>query len=580
MGHVLSTTTPQATNNAPAAQSPQTTQGMDPRFLQFQNDIKKTANGIAFARALFTGKPMNEKLIRAAFQELGITIPKEIEMTIQLAQVVASGAALYEAYDTYQTIDDVRSVSSQTGATMRLGLKFSESMGWIKSTSQEAHMIRTAANICMIYASGGMDVSSWISLAMDFVINEATNQMNAQRLASEALAGHMRDFLTPQAKAASKWMRAYQEQSISIFEFVGRIAEAAPDLWPQYFPEMAAWAPVWTNRLTTYGESRTWYGTTASKSAEKTWLSIAGFTPAQLRHFVFQYMVEPNVYPFLLANKAFEGKGKASLMSMAVLSTMCDFKFIDAYTDYSPLFLGNQLSLSDFYMPQVLKYLDEVQDPRLLKSKATGITINGVQQLTKAQMEKANAEAFTFIYREDLKWAEYAGRPDILFRSPEVRKIMKDALSFPLIPPSEGQTAWTESRLVERSRGGENISQAITGYLGGPGAMWREVRNYFAALGLIDRIQKDSYFKDFQAEAFQASNGLIYGTRDLSDYDFMGSIAEFEAYHREVSMKSMIRKVNTMALGNVAYFLGTTPDKLVRVNRDEPNQPAIYDRRK
>ena len=547
---------------------------VDPNFLRFQQNLKRTAFGVKFGRALFTGGngAMSVKFLREAFKELGLEIPEAVEITIDAAQVLVSGAAVVDAIETYETFDDVRGIARASTNTFAATQRLAEHFGWLKKDSDEAQIMRTASNVAMIIASGGLDVKAWLSLAMDFTSWEAMNAGRAKQIAYEGLMTAYRARVNPQAQAAASVLKQYQEKDISVFEFVGRMAEVAPDLWPQYFPQYASWAPVYQTGLISRSETVTWYGSGNSYAATHFWNTIAGYTPDQIRGFIFKYMVEPTLQPYRISNDVYEIQGKASLKTLAILSTMVGFTRIEKNVDYSILLSQNQLTLSDFKDPVILDYLYNLTDPASRERISSAVQVSGKAVLSETEAKNEAMRVFAFKNKQLLIEADRAGRIDIINKIPELRSRLKYAMSFPEI--GIDQKADLE-KIGTLSKADMDKFLKTPGTQSGSGAPWREIRNYFACLALLDQVRKDKYFKGFTrswlTDGFEA--------RDISSYDFMSTVDDFEATHRDVTMKSVLRKVNTLALGNVAFFLNTTPDKLVRLNRRDSENPAVYDKR-
>ena len=569
------------------AKNPQA--NIDPNFLRLQNDLKRTAFGIKFARALFTGGngALSETFLREGFKQLGLEIPKGVELTLTTAQAIAAGSALVEQIELYDGLDDLRSVTDAGIATVKLASKVFESIGWLKKNSDEAQIIRTGVNVATLIASCGMNVQAWISLALDFTSFEALNAIKAKQIAQEDLITRVQAMVNPQAKAAADVLKAYQEKEMSTFAFVGRMAESAPDLWPQYFPQFAGWAPVREWRTWTTAEKRTWYGSSSGEQrAEYVWKSLAGYSKEQIKAFIFMNLAEPTLFPFYMANEEYANQNKCSLQTLALISTMVTgFDFINT-SDLSPLLFQNQMTLSDFEQPMILKYLDELKNPHQTKRTA-GIIVGGSSEYMSAS-EKNLEKMRTFVWdhREILEAADRMGRIDLLWRIPEMRKVMSEAMTYPAITPNRAYGIWNEASYVKRGRGGDLTTEQITMRFAGPGAGWRSPRNYFAALALIDQLRSDEYFMGWTAPPVigldKDGDGVftaITSDRDIGTYDFLGTVEEFERRHRELTFKMTVRKVNTLALGNVAYYLGTTPDKLLRMNREKVGEAAVYDKK-
>lgn len=558
---------------------------VDPNFLKFQNDLKRTQFGVKFARALFTGgnQALSQKFIREGFKALGLDIPEGVEITLDAAQMIVSGSATIDAVQAYESFDDIRSITRPGAVTLSSAMQVFEALGWMKKDSDEAQIIRTAINVAAIVSSFGLDVKAWIALALDVTGFEAKNAANAKRVAYEGLSRVVNSRIAPQATAAASVLKDFQEKKMSAFAFVGRMAEAAPDLWPQYFPQFSAWAPVYNQTIYVRGESRTWYGSSSSHTAGYAFQSVSGWDQNQIKEFIFRYLAEPVLFPFYIANEFYEGQGKVSLKTLGVLGALGLLSRVSTGTNVDP-FLKNQVTMADFFDPIVLNYLRNLKAPAQV-SRTSAIVVDGSLEIkTKAQELEEKKRVFTYENRELLESAELAGRVDIVWQSPDLRKLMIDATSFPIITPKESYKAWNEGKIKTYGRGGENDSQVLSLAGGGYGVAWRDPRNYFAALAMISELRKDEYFKNWDANVYAGrrmgigDGSFTFSGRDIDSYDFLGEIDEIDSMVREISFKMTLRKINTLALGNVAYFLETTPDKLLKMNRGS-NEPTVFDKK-
>lgn len=558
---------------------------VDPNFLKFQNDLKRTQFGVKFARALLTGgnQALSQKFIREGFKALGLDIPQGVEITLDAAQMIVSGSATIDAVQAYETFDDIRSITRPGAVTLSSAMQVFEALGWMKKDSDEAQMIRTALNVAAIVSSFGLDVKAWIALALDVTGFEAKNAANAKRVAYEGLSRVVNSRIAPQAMAAASVLKDFQEKKMSAFAFVGRMAEAAPDLWPQYFPQFSGWAPVYNQTIYVRGESRTWYGSSSSHTAGYAFQSVSGWDQNQIKEFIFRYLAEPVLFPFYIANEFYEGQGKVSLKTLGVLGALGLLSRVSTGTNVDP-FLKNQVTMADFFDPIVLNYLRNLKAPAQV-SRTSAIVVDGSLEIkTKAQELEEKKRVFTYENRELLESAELSGRVDIVWQSPDLRKLMIDATSFPIITPKETYKAWNEGKVKTYGRGGENDSQVLSLAGGGAGVAWRDPRNYFAALAMISELRKDEYFKNWDANVYAGrrmgigDGSFTFSGRGIDSYDFLAEIDEVDSMVREISFKMTLRKINTLALGNVAYFLETTPDKLLKMNRGS-NEPTVFDKK-
>lgn len=516
----------------------QVTKSEDP-LIKFQQNLKKTQAGMNFAKAIFSpgNGSLNQKFLTETMKALGFPVPKGVQMTLETSQMFTSGQSAYTGYKNYQGIDDMKSVVSPSVSSINLALSILQQAGLISYESETVQMIKVGTDIALIICSFGTNIKAWISLAMDITAIEKQTEAQAMRLAYQGVSGYYQALVNPQAKAAASLFKEYQEgdSGLTTFGFIAKLAEAAPDLWPQFFPQFQSWAPVWDASVTVTASKTNWYGSKAEYTAGYSWKSIRGYTPDQLRNFVFTYLVEPYLYPFLLAEKQYKGRGKLSLLHLFTLCLLGNREYIYHDQGLMPLMLATDFSPFDFGEYQVQDYLNGLQPPNFAKNFA----ISGdIRKLASVNPKEKNKQ-MTYDLRSLFAYADQAGRIDILNQSNELRDLINSISTYESWKFDASLGDWNESQKSE-TLGREKISSGP----GGAGAAWRRVKNYFAAMALLDQIRRDTYFKGWE------------GGR-MSDYmDFFSTISDFEQMYRDMQLKMVIRKTNTMALANVAYFLG------------------------
>lgn len=549
----------------------------DPRFKNFQVNLRRTAFGVRFAKLLFTrgNSALTPKMIRAAFKEMGLDIPESVEVTIDVAQLIVAGGAVADAVKAYEGIDDLRSIARTSASTLEIAQRLAGRLGWIDSGSQEAEMMRTATNVALIIASGGLDVKSWMSLALDVTSMEMRNNANAKRLAQQGMIELYRSIVTPQARAASEVIGDYQSGKMSVYGFVAKMAIAAPDLWPQFFPQFGDWAPIYKRWIRSEGSSTTWYGSTSKEIATHSWRSfVAGGGLESARRWVFFYLVEPTLYPFWLANRAY-GESKANLFYMAILSTLSNTKFLSVGIDHSQALDQAALTPGDFGDPMISEALSRLSDP--FKTQSAAIVESGRRKLVTVDQTKA----FDWVNREAIIGLDQVGRIDAIRKSETVRRVLKEKFTYPAIAIDQAQGVWNETTVKQYGRG---TAGQIVNHVSGPGAAWRDMRNYFACLAILHELKNDPVFSGFDYADTSNLKGFVHpDTGEVvadpggRSYEFFADSVEFDRIHRELTFKSTMRKVNSLALGNIGYFLGVSPEKLIRVNRNDETAPAVYD---
>lgn len=114
----------------------QTTEGLPSRdWLRFQQNLKNTSFGVRFGKKLFlnpgsiTGRDATN-----ALRLLGLEMPKEVRVGVDLAQAFAASSTVVEAYGTYQTAKTAQNLSAlslASGNTVSAFNSIAANNGWI-----------------------------------------------------------------------------------------------------------------------------------------------------------------------------------------------------------------------------------------------------------------------------------------------------------------------------------------------------------------------------------------------------------------------------------------------------------------
>lgn len=541
-------------------------------FQAFAQNLKRTALGVRFGRILFTEPgSLSPQDITRIMKELGMDIPHGVQVTADCAQLYVTGSAAIDAYDAYDsttaTTEDIKAVVNPTVGSLRLAQRIAKETGLINGDSQFAQITDTATSVLLIIASGGLNVGAWLSLAMSFAFNEEKIKLRAKMLASQAASESYRALISPQAEAAAKVFQTYQESQklppgtdgkLSAFGFIGSMAEAAPDLWPQFFPEFGVWAPIIEREIVGRSEVRSWYGSKQKDSVRITWQSVAGLNRDQIREFVFAGLIEPVAYPFFLANREYEKLGKASLFDLALLSALTPLTRIPIGADLSFFLDRAMLSPSDFRDSVIQDFLEKFDETREGFETAAAVKVDG-------RVVARGARAMTVsTYRRQLLEADKRGRIDVLRRFDELNTVLRGHYSYPQIQNRTQAESWFSGPIISGRGAGPVVFDERAA------AKWRNIRDFIGAMGMMQDIRRDPFFKNWGMDDGRFMTGRF------ENYDFISDIERFEREHARLSQLSYLRQVNTLAHYNVAGFLDTTPDKLIRVTPPSFQGPALY----
>ncbi len=394
-----------------------------------------------------------------------------------------------------------------------------------------------------------------MALAMDIAVIQLGASARANQLAQMGVATYMQNLLRPQQIRAAELVKTFQESQdakgprLTTFGFIAQVAAESPDLWTQLFPQFASWGIDYETYVSFHGSKTTWYGDTQTAHAEHYWRTVRGYSNEQLRNLVFKNLAWPVIFPFATANRAYVNRGKGSLYSLALLSMLTGLQRVEG--DVSKYLDVAQLTPSDLGDTFLHDYIVGAKPPSVVKQ--SGVYIGQQAVVSKAENQKASDARFVFDNKDFLEQLESQGRIDLIRKVPELSLRLSKGYTFEPIPFDPSNAEWNEVRRFTDRAG--NVSDSLTGL----GASWRLIRNYFSALAIVDQLRSDTFYAD-------------WWKGDLNGYaeaiDFIASADQFDADYRRLQMTSMIRGINTMALGQIAYYMGTTPDKLVKVNQD------------
>lgn len=550
----------------------------DQSLQNLQSNARTTQQGVSFTKQLFgpDNTSLNPVMILNIMKGLGFNVPKNIVITVDVAQMIMSGAALYTAADEYESLDDFASVVNPAASVVLAAESLAEACGWLDPSSDSAQIIKIGADAAMLVGSGGMDVTAWIALGIQLASMGQQQQQTATVDAYKDVSVFWKNLVTPEAKAAAGVFKQYQESEallqadpdyindpnyLSVFGMVGKIAQVAPDLWPTYFPHQGSWAPTQTFEYIVNTTNTSWDGNSVGGNAEKVWTAFQKLPKAQIQAAIFNGLVVPYLTPFQVAHDYYLSQNKASIYGLCMLATLANIPAIGVGSDLSGYLDSFFVTPADMGETVLQDWLKNQQDPSLgLNTSQSAVSIQGVSSGPKASVDRT-----LFLIKDKAADADLAGRIDLLRKNSDISKFISNMYTFPVIDPRSTQLAkyqggWNEGIYVD-SRGGQTSLSYVPNSVG---SAWRNPRDFFSALAMLDQIQHDSWFSDWY------QNGT-FGNKQFQSFDFLGNLEAFKAAYAKLQLKSVVRRVNRLALANIAGFLGTTPDKLSRTKNANGN---------
>lgn len=481
-------------------------------WITFQQNLKKTAFGIKFGKRLFTNpEKFTAKDLVTICRYLGLDVPKEMQLTADLVQIWASGAAAVEVIEGIRSGVDYKDAIKPNALAVRLGTNFAEDKGYIDANS--ASMLRTGVHAACIYASGGADVSAWIGAATELGGQSEIVKAEVKIRAMTNAMRVMQDTYQQQKNSIAESIKDLQAGRIGVFGFLLNLSSKGGLLFENAInnPAFATlkeklpglnFLPYGDWQFRGSASGSTWYGDTKSDDYQISVRGLAQFPQEKAFDLFFGYVVEPFGYAYLESDAYYQKMGKASIFDAAILAL------------FDPRFeIKNNYSVLDSLLKAQLT-------PKLL----------GIDNTFANYVEK-KASAFTAISsnfgmsaqrksltKEEMYKLDASGDISALSQVRESQEILVDKFSYPQAPV-------------------ELYVQNFT---------WRKYSNFLAVLDAMDIIYSDPMYEKWRNKSDR-----------LKAYEIFPRIQNFKAQYEYLNQVSMIKKVNQLALGNIAYFMGT-----------------------
>lgn len=426
-----------------------------------------------------------------------------------------------------------------------------EIMGVMNPQSPAAQILQFGTDLGLVIATAGANVLADLSLGLDvlkqvlqFSMPDLTPELQAvaKRTSQIAASQWWTSKIKPEQQASVRTFKDYQEGKISVFEMMGEIAQESPELFENYFPEMKAFIPpaVVTEIFTT---TETYHQTGGLFGLASRDYSVQESTVFQYR--TIQGVMDPYqlatkiadrfLSPILGAYRAIESQNfrrtqvntqnqMLSIQDWAILSMFQPtFQTVDEL-DIRTILLNLQLT------PRDLGYeiLDIIADPQMIFVGS----FNGVDPQYITKLKQHPKEAYIQYFDEN-------GKINPLLKDKTVSEKIKYWGTYPELQNDPSLVSFN----IDPS-----MLQPKTGY--------RNVRNFWSAASILDLMRRDPYFKNLTKNDVLGINPADDAAGYILEPDVISQL------HRDLQLKSLGRKMNSMAKSNVADFFNTTSDKI------------------
>lgn len=504
-------------------------------FLNFQQNLKKTALGLKFGRTLFTNPDsLDGAQITTILNALGFPIPKEIKMTAEAAQAITTGQTVADSYATAESVGQFSGATASAGALISLINSRTKFMG-----NNEAAAVSIVTNVCLIISSCFTNVAAWVGLAM--TIQNYTKGLKSYTKI-KAAQGVLDQYNAITARDAQNITMAFQDLKDGKTGIFGFLAEAAtggslfenciiknPDLAPiqELFP-LLKFIPIHQEVLMSSKTKNTFLTGKVRSTAYLAYDTIGKFTKEEAFDYFFYRLIVPYLEVFYELKKQLQDRDRAGLIDLLAICALTNANPEDGFTVLD-MFKNNYFSAQDF-VPGMFSLMPEYNQE------------SGLSWLQTRKEPPKNV-----VINADVQ-----GRQDIVQQNQWARKFLEEKFSFEgvnfdyTLKPEffAGAREQPTSPMVFSSR---------------------KMSNFLSALDFMDMIRLEPDYQYYYSKS-----------KYIPKFDFLPTTNEFSKRVEYIKTLSTLRIVNRMALENVANFLNTSSDKLKLKYKVTDNRPAIF----
>jgi len=538
---------------------------MNPDIKKFQQNLRQTTLGVTFIKKLYMNpSSMSGAQILSTMKALGFQIDDNVQLTADVAQVICSGGAVYEAIQVGGSAKDAYEYAKLGAASTRSITNIMQRSNWMDSDT--ASVVNIGVDVGMIIASMGADWKAWTQLAMDVAAIGPTKQAEADMKAIKDLKNKVTSRRTVQQGIFVNALTGIEKGERDIYGVFAEIAADAPDLWPQLvrgdndlskklldnFPELLL-LPTAQGTVMGYGESKItgdWPWPASGSYIIESWNSKkfyyfetlkTDFTRESATEMMYELFIKPWVRVYDLVDFEIVQKGNASIEQIALLSLLIsqDAEISDK-TDYVKLLVDSALTPADLGS-NILEDLAWQYQQETFKGIDTGFKEVAVS--TSSSILKAN-QAFSANQKMKL---EISNR---LRETANDNDISRLVAAKPLYMKLQSWLDFQETTFEKDPSLGGLFGPKTQSWNKTEVRSWRQMHNFLSTLSLVSNFKNDPYIAKSKFAAKIAP--------------YFDTIENFDRKFKDLYSTSVFRKVNRLALANIADMLGTTPDKLIQ----------------
>lgn len=571
--------------------------------------FRKTQAGIKLGKILFSKngqKNISPVQIASLLKAAGIDVPPSIQITADVAQIIMAGGMI--ATDVAQGAR-IAAYGAPTASAVQAAISILELLGLVDARSSVVQIGSYAGEAYAAFSAFGADVYADVALVLDTFnqISKSTRprkeawleffgfgigfsavdefffgkdrlpdltaqlQNTADVLAKNSVYAEMNRIQKSQVTKSSIALLQYQAKKISVFEFMGEVAEESPEVFYNYFPDLKVFLPPHLLQISVsneikYEQSGGIFGLAHRNYDVKsgylaTFDTTYGYSENQIIEAIVNYFLRDTGFQnytsslndqaqinlgftnleILKINKNLVASGqitaaerKISMGDLACLSMFPPyFDKIDSTLNLAATL--NNLGLTPYDlgyefvedMKHNFSIFPELKNASIQKA---AVSLNGVDFIfSKNQIAYNKALASKQSLVDSLvKW-DISGDIGSLIKNPTGAKMI---------------SKWGDVYGLITSSTGEN-AKAIN-----PPA--RSIKTYLSALSIMNLMSDDEFLK---------RDTSLYGLKSKIEM-FTGLATTLDDRLREIQFLSIGRLLNLAALNNIASFFGTTADKI------------------
>jgi len=553
----------------------------DKTLNEVAKNFRKTQAGATLGKIIFSGgSGITPASISSLLRASGIPVPKEVTIGLDSAQLLLAGGTFIGAASKASSIGALitPSLSAVSAVTNLLG-----SIGLLDPDSPAAHILNFGTSAALVISSGGLNILADIAFVINLIgelfntDNRPEKRAQYKAEAGQALSNWFKGIVKKESAAAAESFAAFQNKQISPFQMLGQIAEAAPNIFFNYFPDMRGFVPSimqdytatqsgWAHHGGFLGIGRTYEmlheSATITVEREKykydPRLYAQFFLDRYVRGPFEPYRIISCMGPDTMRVWGFPPKARAArlanphkmpvwprirLIDLAAFSMLPPyFQFL--HDDFDVRKVLASLGLTPFELGYTSLFSQQLYSDlgREGVKSGGGITVNGLSLYTTAQKSRNDA---IDAHQSDMQKAialDRAGDIEGLLKIPVASAIIAEWGVLPYFPES------AESMLPQDYK-----DVPMTSPVG-----YRNIRNYWGAIAVMENIIRPDPF---------------FLPQDLASIDlYFPKLETLDSRLRDIQLRAYSKYMNAQARQNIAGFFGANPDTM-KLSAPEPGKP-------